>query len=114
MMMMMMMMMIINELASLAASVKAKIENGNIKAAIRLLSSEDKPAEDNDITISALKARHPQAAFDRRISLSPQEYTALQVSEDTVKTLIRSFQAGSSGGPDDIRPSSNYSRHDKQ
>ena len=50
-----------NGQASLAATVKAKIEDRNIKAALRLLSSADKPAEDNDTTISVLKAKHPQA-----------------------------------------------------
>ena len=104
-----------NDLASLAASVKAKVEDGNIKAALRLLFSEDKPAEYNDITISALKARHPQAASDRKVSPSPQEYIALRVSEDAVKIVIRSFSAGSSGGLDRWWcPSSTYSRHDKQ
>ena len=92
-----------NDLASLTASVKAKIEDGNLKAALRLLSSEDKPAEDNDTTISALKARHPQAASDRKVSPSPQEYTALQVFKYADKTVIRSFRADSSGGPDSIR-----------
>ena len=48
-----------NDLASLAAVIKAKIEYGNFKAALRLLSSEDKPVEGNDTTISTLKARHP-------------------------------------------------------
>ena len=93
-----------NHLASLTASVEVKIEDGNIKAALRLLSSEDKQAEDNDTTISALKARHPQAASDRKFSPSPQEYTVLRVSENAVKSVIRSFPAGSSGGPDGVCP----------
>ena len=61
-----------NDLASLAASVKVKIEDKNIKAALGLLLSEDKPAEDNDTTISALKARHSQAASDRKVFPSQQ------------------------------------------
>ena len=31
-----------------SASITSKIQDGNIKAALRLLSSEDKPATDND------------------------------------------------------------------
>ena len=38
-----------------------------------------------------------------KVSASPQEYTALRVSEDAFKTIIRSFPTGSSGGADDIR-----------
>lgn len=44
------------ELAAMAAAVKSKIKVGNIKAALRTLSSKDKPAADNQATVSALKA----------------------------------------------------------
>ena len=43
-----------NELAALSAYITSKIEDSNIKAALRLLSSEDKPVADNDTTINAL------------------------------------------------------------
>ena len=90
--------------ASLAASVTSKIEDGNIKAALRLLSSEDKPADDNEATITALKARHLHAAIDRKPSPPPRDYSALHVSEAEVVAAVKSFPAGSAGGPDGIRP----------
>jgi hypothetical protein len=65
------------ELAAMAAAVKSKIEEGNIKAALRTLSSEDKPAADNEATVSALKARHPAAAPDRRPFPPTREFAAL-------------------------------------
>jgi len=46
-----------NEL--LAAAVTAKVEDGNLKAAIRILCSEEKPATDIDATYIKLLERHP-------------------------------------------------------
>ena len=65
------------ELSSSAANVTSKIEDGNIKAALRILSSDDRPATDNDATIVALQARHPPMATDRMPLLSSRVYNAL-------------------------------------
>ena len=93
-----------DESASLAAAVSAKIEDGNVKAAIRLICSEDKPAADTDVTYAKLLEKHP-AAFISSIQLpDPGTTASLQVSEEEVLKAIRSFPAGSSGGPDGIRP----------
>ena len=73
-----------NELAALSASFTFKIEDDKIKAALRLLSSEDKPAADNDAFINALMEKHYVAAQDRRLSPSPRDFDSLQVSENTV------------------------------
>ena len=48
-----------NEYDLLAAAVTAKVEDGNIKAAIRLLCSEEKPAKDTAATLLKLMERHP-------------------------------------------------------
>ena len=93
-----------SDLAALAASVTSKIEDGNVKAALRILVSEDKPAVDNDATFNALIARHPQANPNRRPSSPPEDYTPLQITEADIITIGRSFPAGSAGGPDGIRP----------
>ena len=51
-----------NKLAALSASITFKIEDGDIKAVLWLLSSEDKPAAaDNDATINALMEKHSVA-----------------------------------------------------
>ena len=42
----------------LAAADTAKIEGGNIKVAIRILSSEEKPAVDDETTYMKLTERH--------------------------------------------------------
>ena len=70
--------------ASLAAAVTAKIEDGNIRAAIRLLCSEDKPAPDTDATFSKLLDKYPAASVSSNLSPDPGTTSALQVSEKDV------------------------------
>ena len=90
--------------AQLAAAIMAKVEDGNIKAAIRILTSEEKPAADTDATFAKLQERHPTAPVNRSPPPDPNNSTAIQMTEAEVQKIIRSFPAGSSGGPDGIRP----------
>ena len=89
---------------ALSAAVSTKIEDGNIKAALRLLCSEDKPADCSDTVFTSMQDKHPPAASDRKPVPAPSSYTPLQVSESVVLQAVRSFPAGSSGGPDGFRP----------
>jgi hypothetical protein len=88
----------------LSAAVTAKVEDGNIKAAIRILCSEEKLATDVKASYEKLLERHPDPPFDRGPAQPPDDIPAIQVSEAEVMSAIRSFPAGSSGGPDGIRP----------
>jgi hypothetical protein len=91
----------------LAKAVSSKLEEGNIKAAVRLVCSEDKPAPNTAETLSALKKKHPPAPPDRRPGCSPDSprFDALHISDtDLVSAVIRSFPAGSAGGPDGTTP----------
>ena len=90
--------------ASMAAAVRAKIEDGNIRAAARIICSEEKPADENDATLYALQQRHPQAPADRRCPPDPSLFAAVQITEDDITRAIRSFPTGSSAGPDGLRP----------
>ena len=81
----------------LAAAVMAKIEDGNMKAAIRIMSSEEKPATDVEATYMKLLARHPAPPVDRRPAPDPAGTTALKVTEEQVMSAIRTFPAGSAG-----------------
>ena len=88
----------------LAEAVMERIEDGNLKGAIRLLCTEDKPAPNNKSTLTQLQLRHPSAPHDRRDIPPPATFIPLQVSENDVIHAICSFPAGSAGGPDGIRP----------
>ena len=76
----------------LAAAVTSKIEDGNIKAAVRTLVSDDKPAADTLETLASLedKHSHPAVAYNH---LPPDNviHKALQVHEDDILRAIRSF-----------------------
>ena len=89
---------------SLATAVMSKIEDGNIKAAIRIITSGDSPAVDNDNTYQSLCDRHPQAPVDKNPSPDPDKFSAVQFTEEDVLAAISSFPAGSAGGPDGVRP----------
>jgi len=89
---------------TLAAAVSAKIEDGNIRAALRILNSDDQPADVNQDTLTKLESKHPAAPTDRAAAPDPNAYPACYATDDDVLKAIRSFPAGSSGGPDGIRP----------
>jgi len=82
----------------LASGVTAKVEDGNIKAAIRILCSEEKPATDVKATYEKLLERHPQPPLDRRLAKSPEDIPGIQVSEADVLSATRSFPACTAGG----------------
>ena len=90
--------------SSLADAVAAKMEDGNIRAAVRLLCSNEKPSPLSDATYVKLQDKHPRAPSDRQSSPPIISTTVVSVDEDEVLAAIRLFSAGSSGGPDGFRP----------
>jgi len=88
---------------ALATAVSSKIELGNLKAAIRLLCSDEKPAQFSDETFIKLQAKHPQAPADRRIYLPPVQ-SSLLIETGDVSNAILTFPNGSAGGSDGVRP----------
>ena len=88
----------------LASAVAAKIEDGNIKAAVRILCSDDHPAKNSADTLRAINAKHPPSTLDADELKSPEELgcTPLQVQESDVREALSSFPCGSAGGPDGI------------
>ena len=91
--------------SALAAAVSAKIEDGNIRAAVRIVCSEDKPAPDNGETYAKLLEKHPvSSSGGTHPYVDPRPAVTFQASEADVLKAIRSFPAGSCGGPDRIRP----------
>jgi hypothetical protein len=81
-----------------------KLEEGDVRGALRVLSSRDTIAPKNDETISSLRALHPPLPDDRRAPPPPASSPALQVTQLEVKAGIFSFPHGSAGGPDGLRP----------
>lgn len=88
----------------LAKAVSTKIEDGNIKAAFRLLSSDDKPSSCSAAALAAMHARHPEAPSDRASAPDISSFSSFEVLEVDILKAIKSFPAGSAGGPDGLKP----------
>jgi hypothetical protein len=81
----------------LAQAVSAKLEDGNLKAAIRLLVSDDVPAVPSMEGLAKLQQKHPPATFDASSLPAPTPNGNLSVAESDVQKALVSFPAGSSG-----------------
>jgi hypothetical protein len=88
----------------LAQAVAAKLEDGNLRAAIRILVSDDAPAEPSLEGLAKLQEKHPPASLIVSEIPIPQEDSHMTVAEADVLKAVMSFPAGSSGGPDGFRP----------
>ena len=73
-----------------------------MKAALRLLSSKDKPAVNNETTVNALRAKHLITPIERRPAAARQNYTALQITQTDFLAVFKALPAGSSGGLDGV------------
>ena len=96
-----------NDNSKLAAAVSSKLEAGNFRAAVQIISSSDTPAPTNQDTLKALRTKHPGPAHDRRTPYDPKDnprFQALQVSKEDVMKALCTFPLGSSGRPDGITP----------
>src|SRR6218665_288544 len=90
---------------TMAAAVSAKIEEGNIRAATRILCSGDAPAPTDNITFEELRSKHPSPPSDRPPMPTPSSSAeAFQTTEAMVFDQIRHFPPGSSAGPDGLKP----------
>jgi hypothetical protein len=80
-----------------------KIEDGNIKCALRLISQESSIAPDNNDTLSALKDKHPAATTSTHNIVDPMT-AADFVDPDEILHALKTFPKGSSGGLDGLNP----------
>ena len=81
-----------------------KLKDGNLKAAIRILVSDETYAAPFADILAKLLLKHPPATVDADTLPVPQSDTGLSVAESDVRKAIMSFPAGSRAGPDGLRP----------
>ena len=91
---------------TLARRVRGKCADGDIRAALRLLTSDDAVAEPDPDVIASLKQKHPAAPEDDQLppSPSPSDPAPLTVTSAELEAAINSMPPGSSAGLDGIRP----------
>ena len=80
------------------------MENGDVSGAITLLCLDNKPVYHSSDVYDKLVDRHPQVDYTRRPFKDLGQAAALQVADRYIAKAIRSFFAGSVGGPDGLRP----------
>jgi hypothetical protein len=94
-----------NPKLSVYKTAENKISDGDIRGAIRLLSSSDVFAANNSDTFAQLEGKHPPPSRTLNLPELPNENVDyLSVSEDNVFKVIISFPNASSAGLDGIRP----------
>ncbi len=81
----------------------AKLEEGSISAAVRILNAREEPLRPCQEVYEKLLALHPKVPQDRR-PCPPRNCAPIQTSNRLVKKAITTFPNGSSGGPDGLRP----------
>ena len=85
--------------ALLPQAVAAKPEDGNVRAAIRILNSEDSPEPPSLASLSKLQEKHLSASgMDPALPL-PSQLPSITMDETEVRKAVLFFPAGSSGGP---------------
>ena len=91
---------------SLARRIHAKCADGDIRAALRLLTSSDSFAEPSNDVITTLRHKHPPAPDDEELPPPPvsSDTPPLIVTEEQVHSAVFSMSPGSSAGLDGIRP----------
>ena len=88
----------------LAQAVSSKLEDGNLKAAIRILNSDEGPVKPSAESLQQLKEKHPPGSGGLTNLPDVNPVNVLSVSDNEVRSAVQSFPAGSSGGPDGMRP----------
>jgi len=86
---------------SLTSAVMSKKEDGDIRTATRIITSSDSPVIDNILTYRSLYDRHSPAPSGRHPFSDPSKFPTVQFTVEDVTAAIRSFPAGSAGGPQD-------------
>lgn len=85
--------------------IESKVSDFDIRGAVKLLTSNDSIAIEDETTLNELKKKHPKPSRPLKIpekQSDPQIH--LNVSEKQVKKSILSFKNGSAGGIDGFYP----------
>lgn len=85
----------------IAKIVQGKIDDFDVKGAVRVISSSDSLAGSTPEVLNEMQAKHPGGSTPRVHELDVEP---IVVTSGAVKKKIASFPSGSAGGPDLLRP----------
>ena len=89
---------------NLRSHINTKLMFNDIKAAIRVVSSDDTVLEVSPEVLQALTLRHPSEPEDSVTPIIPTESIAVTADEKKIIRSLRSFSGGCCGGIDGLRP----------
>lgn len=89
---------------SLSKRIEYKIADGDVKGAVKLLSSNDTLAPQNEATLASLQAKHPPATNNVLPPPPDKNSEALVVTEQEVVVMIGNFPNGAAAGIDGLLP----------
>ena len=78
---------------NLAARVSSKLEDGDVRGAIRLAASDDTIAPFNDVTAAVLRSKHPSRAAPDSQSPTPNSDSSIALHESDILSAIKAFLA---------------------
>ena len=91
----------------ISSFVSSKLALGDVKGAVRILSSDSKVLQSSAEVINQLKDKHPDLHPDCAFPPASSEgdcSNSITVSVDDITKSLKSFKNGSSGGPDGLTP----------
>lgn len=93
-----------DDASNIGKKIEAKLSDGDIRGAIRLLNSDDTIATDDDSTFTALQEKHPLHPSPTLYPDPPPLEDVQPFREEEIRKAVFSFPAGSAGGLDSLRP----------
>ncbi|KAG1702407.1 Retrotransposable element SLACS protein [Nymphon striatum] len=92
---------------TLAKLVSSKIATGDVRGAVRIVSSESSIVKASAEVCQKLREMHPEPHIDTAFPLSPtdqEKSNSIILTVGNVRAAILSFKNGSAGGPDGLLP----------
>lgn len=93
-----------NKGSSFSKRIESKVADGDIRGAIKILSSSETLAKQDNQTYQKLLQKHPTPSRIINSPESPEDLDYLVVDEEMVKKCIYSFPNGSAAGIDGLLP----------
>ena len=90
--------------SSLAKKVSAKLEDGDFKGAVRLVSSTEPVCKANADSLKLLQEKHPPPDPHSEFPLPHTQSPPPVMTTTDVAQAVLSFPTGSAGGPDGLKP----------
>jgi len=93
-----------NRKSNFRKSVESKLAEGDTRGAIRLLTTDDTFAPDDDATFQSLLLKHPTHPIPTKFPVPPDSPDRLVLEAADISKSIRTFACGTAGGLDSLRP----------